>query len=307
MTISIGDTLAELRRAKKYLQKDISARLSGYGINVSPKTIYNWEKGKAQPNASQFVALCDILDVDDILWRFAGIRKGPYVGLNQEGRDKAREFVDLLLYVDMYRAGIDGADGAYGPAAVAVAVAGAAEGTVASAVAGVSGVVSSSEAVTPADSSAGILTMTGAAAGTRTGTAAGTRTGAAAGIGAGDPPRVYRLYDIPVSAGAGNFLDDSGHEMIKAPGYVSNAVDFALRVTGDSMEPLIKDGQVIWIRKQEALSSGDIGIFIYDGDVYCKELVVTDDKVYLRSLNPKYEDIEIEDEFWLKTIGKVIS
>jgi len=232
MKYSIGSTLAELRRAKKLMQKDVASRMSAYGFSVGAKTIYNWEKGLAQPNAGQFLALCDVLGVDDVLWQFAGIHKGPYAGLNQAGRQKAREFIDLLFHIDMYR---------------------------------------------------------------------------------DDPeeyrktPRLLRLYDTPASAGTGNFLDDSSYELIETPDHVTAAVDFALRVSGDSMEPLFQDGQIIWVKEQEALRSGDIGIFTYSGDVYCKKLIVDSGKAYLRSLNPEYEDIELKEDFGFKTIGKVVS
>ena len=232
MNIAIGKTLAELRRAKKYLQKDVAARLSGYGLTVSAKTIYNWEKELAQPGIPHFLALCDILGVDDIMWRFAGIHKGPYAGLNQAGRQKARELIDLLFHIDMYRDDPEEYN---------------------------------------------------------------------------ETPRLLRLYDVPVSAGGGNFLDESGYKMIEAPGYVPSEADFALRVSGDSMEPLFQDGQVIWVKEQQALSSGDIGIFIYFDDVYCKKLIADGGKAYLRSLNPVYEDIEIKEDFGFKTIGKVVS
>ena len=119
--------------------------------------------------------------------------------------------------------------------------------------------------------------------------------------------RVYRLFDIPASAGTGNFLDESGYDMIKAPSYVPDVVDFALRVSGDSMEPLLQDGQIIWIKEQQVLDSGEIGVFVYYDDVYCKELVVDGDKAYLRSLNPAYEDIEVREDFGFRTIGKVVS
>ncbi|MCL2821450.1 MAG: XRE family transcriptional regulator [Oscillospiraceae bacterium] len=120
-------------------------------------------------------------------------------------------------------------------------------------------------------------------------------------------PRMYRLYDIPVSAGTGNFLYDSGYTMINAPAYVPDSVDFALRVSGDSMIPQLSDGQVIWIKEQVSVKHGDIGIFTYDGDVYCKELLIGKNKTYLKSLNPDYEDIEVKEDFGFKTIGKVIS
>ena len=235
MDIFIGKTLAELRKAKKLMQKDVAAKLSGYGFKVTNRTIYNWEKGVAQPNIPQFFALCDILGVDDVLFQFAGVHRGAYAGLNQEGRRKAREYIDLLFHNDKYR----------------------------------------DEPEEPAESA--------------------------------DSPRLLRLYDIPVSAGAGNFLDDSGYEMIKAPAYVPVSADFALKVSGDSMEPMLQDGQIIWVKEQEALNSGEIGVFTYEGDVYCKELVIDSGKSYLRSLNPLFEDIEIFEDFGFRTIGKVVS
>jgi len=229
---SVGETLAELRRAKKLTQKDVAVRLAAYGFTVSVKTIYNWEKCISQPGIPQFLALCDIFGVDDVMWQFAGLHRGPYAGLNQAGRVKARELIDLLFHIDMFRDD-------------------------------------------PKDSTIS--------------------------------PRLMRLYDIPVSAGAGNFLEESGYEVIEAPDYVPSAADFALRVSGDSMEPLFQDGQVLWIKEQEVLSSGEIGIFVYSGDVFCKKLVADGGIAYLRSLNPVYEDIEIKYDFGFKTIGKVIS
>ena len=231
MDIPIGATLAELRRAKKLRQKDVAARLSAHGFTISAKTIYNWEKGLAQPNAGQFLALCDIYGVDDVLWRFAGLHRGPYAGLNQIGREKAREFIDLLFHIDLYRDN-------------------------------------------PEDRS--------------------------------EAPRLLRLYDIPASAGTGNFLDDSSYEMIEAPGYIPASADFALHVSGDSMEPLYQDGQIIWVKEQEILSGGEIGIFVYSSDVYCKKLINVGGRAYLRSLNAEYDDIEVLEDYGFKTIGKVV-
>jgi phage repressor protein C with HTH and peptisase S24 domain/DNA-binding XRE family transcriptional regulator len=119
--------------------------------------------------------------------------------------------------------------------------------------------------------------------------------------------RMLRLYDIPVSAGTGNFLDSSGYEMIEPPSYVSDEADFALRVSGDSMEPLLKDGQTIWMKEEQDIKDGDIGVFVYSDDVYCKKLVVKGGVSKLKSLNPKYKDIEIKDGFGFAVVGKVIA
>jgi SOS-response transcriptional repressor LexA len=232
MNITIGKTLAELRKAKKLMQKDVASKLSAYGIKISSKTIHNWEKELALPNPRQFIALCDIYGVDDILWRFAGIHNGLYAGLNNDGRDKARDFISILFQNDKFR-----------------------------------------------DEPLQVREV----------------------------PRIYRLYDIPVSAGTGNFLDDSSYEEIEAPDFVPSSADFALRISGDSMKPLFEDGRVVWVKSTQALDSGDIGIFFYSDNAFCKKLIITDRKVFLRSLNSEYEDIEINEDFGFKPIGKVVA
>ena len=267
MDISVGTTLSELRKEKKLKQNELAGLLSDYGFKVGAKTIYNWEKGLAQPSIPIFIALCDILDVDDILWQFAGIPKGPYAGLNSDGRKKAHEFVELLFHIDMYKADRSGIT-THG-----IPIHG----------------ITAPDITTP-----GIPVR---------------YTPAQIDFNPADsdiPPRILRLYDIPVSAGSGNFLDESGYEEIEAPSYVPVAVDFALRVSGDSMNPLIRDGQVIWVKEQEVLNSGDIGIFSYSGDVYCKKLIADGKKAFLRSLNPAYDDIEIFEDYGFKVIGKVV-
>jgi len=248
------------------MQKDVASRLSDYGFNVKPKTIYNWEKELSQPSIPQFIALCDILDVDDVLWRFAGIPKGPYVGLNRSGRQKAREMIDLLFQIDAYK-DITGKSG-IGIRATAR-----------------SGRDINDKIVYDLFEKDADFDHSGQSR---------------------ETPRLIRLYDLPVSAGAGNFLDDSSYEMIEAPSYVPIAVDFALRVSGDSMEPLLQDSQVIWVKEQDVLDNGDIGIFTYSGDVYCKKLIADGRKAFLRSLNPLYEDIEIKEDFGFKVLGKVV-
>ena len=286
MNINLGATLSELRKGKKLMQKEVASRLSDYGFNVKPKTIYNWEKELSQPSIPQFIALCDILDVDDVLWRFAGIPKGPYAGLNRSGRQKAREFVDLLFQVDAYKdiTGIRGSvmgNGSNGDNRVMDGV----------------GIRSSIRNV-----------MIGGRIIEEDSPYNGFENDTDFDL-SGQPremPRLLRLYDIPVSAGSGNFIDDSSYEMIEAPSYVPIAVDFALRISGDSMEPLLQDSQIIWVKEQDILDNGDIGIFTYSGDVYCKKLIADGRKAFLRSLNPLYEDIEIKEDFGFKVLGKVV-
>ena len=77
---------------------------------------------------------------------------------------------------------------------------------------------------------------------------------------------------LPASAGTGAFLDEGNFEMIEVPeNTVPRGAEFGVRVSGDSMEPVYHDGQIIWIKPCEMLRPGQVGLFMYDGNGYVKE------------------------------------
>ena len=121
-------------------------------------------------------------------------------------------------------------------------------------------------------------------------------------------PKVRRLplYDLAVSAGTGQFLTDSSHVDVEAGKNVPDGAGFGVRVAGDSMEPRFHDGQTVWVQPCETLSSGEIGVFVYDGSAYLKRLVIDGKKVFLRSLNPKYADIPAVLEDSLRVLGRAL-
>ncbi|WP_436677425.1 S24 family peptidase [Lactiplantibacillus plantarum] len=89
---------------------------------------------------------------------------------------------------------------------------------------------------------------------------------------------------------------------------VPRGADTAIRIQGDSMEPLIHDGQIIFYHQQEEVENGEIAIVEIDGDgVTCKQIYYdyTSDEVILRSINKKYEPRHVKDD-QLRIIGKVI-
>lgn len=120
------------------------------------------------------------------------------------------------------------------------------------------------------------------------------------------PRRSLSLYDLPVSAGTGQFLDSDRFCEIEVGDEVATNADFGVRVSGDSMEPLYRDGQIIWIHKQETLEEGEIGIFFLDGDAYVKKYHHSTSGIQLISLNSKYPPINVSSESTLKTFGKVV-
>lgn len=118
--------------------------------------------------------------------------------------------------------------------------------------------------------------------------------------------RSIPLYSLAVSAGTGQFLDGEDYEMIEVGAEVPEGSNFGVRVAGDSMEPEFHDGQTVWVRQQRSLMTGEIGIFLYDGSAYLKQLVARDDALALHSLNPSYQDIIISPELPLRVLGKVL-
>ncbi len=76
---------------------------------------------------------------------------------------------------------------------------------------------------------------------------------------------------LPVSAGTGAFLEEGNFEMLRFPeSSVPAGAEFGLRVSGDSMEPVYQDGQIVWVQQCSELNIGEVGIFIYDGEGYMK-------------------------------------
>ena len=80
-----------------------------------------------------------------------------------------------------------------------------------------------------------------------------------------------KLYDIGVSAGTGSFLDGGGCELLRvSEDAVPEGTDYALRVSGRSMEPVYRDGQIVWVRETESIRPGEVGIFALDGESFIK-------------------------------------
>jgi SOS-response transcriptional repressor LexA len=114
---------------------------------------------------------------------------------------------------------------------------------------------------------------------------------------------LIRLYDIPVSAGTGVFLDASEYTEIEVDDSVPAEADFALRISGDSMEPTLEDGQIVYVCKRETLNVGEIGIFVLNDEVYCKQL----GRGELISHNDGYEPIALHDYDSFYVFGKVLN
>lgn len=117
------------------------------------------------------------------------------------------------------------------------------------------------------------------------------------------------VYDQPAAAGLGNYLDEPDYHIEQYPdAVIPSKADFGIIISGDSMEPKIHDGGTVFVQAAPVIDAGKIGIFILNGQAYCKKLVVdhSSRQVRLVSLNPKYADIVIEESDNLQTVGRVL-
>lgn len=98
-------------------------------------------------------------------------------------------------------------------------------------------------------------------------------------------------YWEPVSAGEGAWNDGDPPEDLLLRKRPPRGASFVVRVTGNSMEPTFHHGDRLFIRSQDYLDDGQIGIFVMDGCMYVKELR----NGQLISHNPAYKTIPLNE------------
>jgi len=226
----IGRKLSELRMQKGLSQPELAEKLLAINIPTNGQKISKWETNYSVPNAYQLLALCNILDIRDVLEVF-DIKENPLSQLNKTGKQKVDEYIDLLILSGKYN-----------------------------------------------KKTCDVIPFT----------------------------RQLKLFDIPVSAGTGEFLDSDSYELLDVSNDVPDFADFALRISGNSMEPEYHNGQIVFVHKQDSLNDGEVGIFGYNNNAYCKKLSLSTTGTKLISLNSDYAPIEISKNEILYVFGKVL-
>ena len=131
-----------------------------------------------------------------------------------------------------------------------------------------------------------------------------------------DSPSTERAFRVPVYGyvAAGIPLeaitDIEDYEEISAD--MAKCGEYAaLRIHGDSMEPRMTEGDVVIVRVQPTIESGETAIVIVNGaESTCKKIKKTPEGILLISTNPKYEPMfysnkQIE-ELPVRIFGKVV-
>lgn len=122
--------------------------------------------------------------------------------------------------------------------------------------------------------------------------------------------RVIPLYLTPPAAGYASPVFGEDFEYIEVGGDVPAHADYAVKIDGDSMEPYIMNGSIVYVNR-DPLQNADVGIFFFDGDMLCKQYYRDEwGNVSLLSLNRDRADADrfIEEDSGLTLVcyGRVI-
>ncbi|MBQ6564120.1 MAG: LexA family transcriptional regulator [Clostridia bacterium] len=242
----LGRSIAGLRRARKFHQRDCCSALERCGVRMTPTALSRWENGSNLPGCYQLLALSHVL--------------------GEEGR-------------------IDGFFPEEAPGETFRSLPG-----------------------TAANAYADFLLQRKARKTIR---------------------RRTQLIPFPVaenyaSAGTGSLLEDDCFSMVPLPAFsIPPRASFAVRVSGDSMEPKYHSGQLIFVEKTVQLHDGETGVFSLNGEGYVKQYrerllppdPALDDfsgsgypvrDISLVSLNPAYRPIHIHEGDALTVFGRVL-
>lgn len=116
---------------------------------------------------------------------------------------------------------------------------------------------------------------------------------------------------IPIEA-VENYDSEDPDDWEEIPAQLARSAQYiALRLKGDSMEPRMRSGDVVIVRLQDTIESDDIAIVRVNGDeATCKIIRITENGLFLISLNPAYEPMFFTREdvarLPVQIIGKVV-
>lgn len=104
--------------------------------------------------------------------------------------------------------------------------------------------------------------------------------------------RYIPLYYTPAAAGYSEPAEGEDFDYIEIGAGAPAKADFAVKISGDSIEPYIRNGAIVYVNR-EPLESGDVGIFCVDGDMLCKQYFKDrNGNIHLLSLNRERSDAD---------------
>ena len=105
------------------------------------------------------------------------------------------------------------------------------------------------------------------------------------------------VVDLPVlghiRAGALSEIEQRDEGVLRLPEAFAEQADYALRIEGDSMEPTLREGEYVAVRRQHIAEDGDIVIARVGAELVLKRLRRSPHGTTLQSDNPAYAAIPV--------------
>ena len=109
-----------------------------------------------------------------------------------------------------------------------------------------------------------------------------------------EPLREIRTKIIPLfpaAAGPGEPVDGSAFDDYEVQ--EDSAAQFAVRISGDSMEPELHDGEVVLCERREP-QIGELAVIQVNGFLLVKQYIHDGKNIFLRSLNRARKDLDVD-------------
>ncbi|MBF0778141.1 helix-turn-helix domain-containing protein [Streptococcus cuniculi] len=118
--------------------------------------------------------------------------------------------------------------------------------------------------------------------------------------------KVPEIVDFAASAGTGVCQEDNlGMEVMFYEDELAEDYDSIGIVMGSSMEPVLKNGDYIFVKVTTDIPNGAISIWQVNGENYVKKFR-NNRRPYLESLNPEYDDIDLDEDDNIRPLGVVV-
>ena len=111
-----------------------------------------------------------------------------------------------------------------------------------------------------------------------------------------------------IACGAPILADEHIEEYIDIPKHIH--AEFALTCKGDSMiNARVFDGDIVYIRQQDTVESGEIAAVLIDGEATLKRVKIYDDHISLEPENPQYRPLVYwnEEMNTIRILGKAVA
>lgn len=129
------------------------------------------------------------------------------------------------------------------------------------------------------------------------------------------PPNIMpmpKMRKVPllgsIACGAPILAEEHIEDYVEVPEFIP--ADFSLRCKGDSMVGArIYNGDIVYIRQQDTVESGQIAAVLIDGEATLKRVQIYSDRIVLEPANPLYEPLVFHKEEInsLRILGKAVA